>query len=100
MERREFLTVMAATAAAPLAAGAERRPAGDPAKLERPKETKRGDMLYRQLGRTGEEASVIGDVFVAMAKNNGVVACVTDGMVRDIAGHFRKACLWQHFQWQ
>ena len=33
-----------------------------------------------------EEASVIGDVFVAMAKNNGVVACVTDGMVRDIAG--------------
>jgi 4-hydroxy-4-methyl-2-oxoglutarate aldolase len=33
-----------------------------------------------------EEASVIGDVFVAMAKNNGVVACVTDGMVRDIRG--------------
>ena len=33
-----------------------------------------------------EEASVIGDVFVAMAKNNGIVACVTDGMVRDIAG--------------
>jgi 4-hydroxy-4-methyl-2-oxoglutarate aldolase len=33
-----------------------------------------------------EEASVIGDVFVAMAKNNGVVACVTDGMVRDLAG--------------
>ena len=33
-----------------------------------------------------EEASVIGDVFVAMAKNNGVVACITDGMVRDIAG--------------
>lgn len=33
-----------------------------------------------------EEASVIGDVFVAMAKNNGVAACVTDGMVRDIRG--------------
>ncbi|NYT24347.1 RraA family protein [Alcaligenaceae bacterium] len=33
-----------------------------------------------------EEASVVGDVFVAMAKNNGVVACVTDGMVRDIRG--------------
>jgi 4-hydroxy-4-methyl-2-oxoglutarate aldolase len=33
-----------------------------------------------------EEASVVGDVFVAMAKNNGVVACITDGMVRDIAG--------------
>ena len=57
MKRREFLTVMAATAAVPLAAGAE---PGDPAKLERPKETKRGDMLYRQLGRTGEEVSVIG----------------------------------------
>src|ERR1700682_4652847 len=57
MKRREFLTVMAATAGAPLAAGAE---PGDPARLERPRETKRGDMLYRQLGRTGEEASVIG----------------------------------------
>jgi len=33
-----------------------------------------------------EEASVIGDVFVAMARNNGVIACVTDGMVRDLAG--------------
>ncbi|SHH38490.1 RraA family protein [Pollutimonas bauzanensis] len=33
-----------------------------------------------------EEASVVGDVYVAMAKNNGVVACVTDGMVRDIRG--------------
>ena len=57
MKRREFLTVIAATAAAPLAASAE---PGDPAGLERPKETKRGEMLYRQLGRTGEEASVIG----------------------------------------
>src|SRR5437879_13101805 len=57
MKRREFLTVMAATAAVPLAAGAG---PGDPARLERPRETKRGDMLYRQLGRTGEEASVIG----------------------------------------
>src|SRR5271155_4347115 len=27
---------------------------------ERPTETTRGDMLYRQLGRTGEEVSVIG----------------------------------------
>ena len=33
-----------------------------------------------------EEASIIGDILVAMAKNNGVVACVTDGMARDIAG--------------
>ena len=41
----------------PLVAGAE---PGDPARLERPRETKRGEMLYRQLGRTGEEVSVIG----------------------------------------
>ncbi len=41
----------------PLAAGAG---PGDPARLERPRETKRGEMLYRQLGRTGEEVSVIG----------------------------------------
>lgn len=33
-----------------------------------------------------QEASVVGDVFIAMARNNGVAACVTDGMVRDIAG--------------
>lgn len=33
-----------------------------------------------------EEASVVGDVYIAMARNNGVVACITDGMVRDIAG--------------
>src|SRR5438067_37005 len=57
MKRREFLTAMAATAAVPLVAGAE---PGDPARPERPMETKRGDMLYRQLGRTGEEASAIG----------------------------------------
>ena len=57
MKRREFLTVAAAAAAAPLAAGAE--PA-DPGKLERPKETVRGDMRYRPLGRTGEEVSLIG----------------------------------------
>ena len=25
-----------------------------------PKQTSRGDMLYRQLGRTGEEVSIIG----------------------------------------
>jgi predicted aldo/keto reductase-like oxidoreductase len=60
MKRREFFTVMAATAETRLATGAERRPAGDPASLERPRETKRGEMLYRQLGRTGEEMSIIG----------------------------------------
>src|SRR5438876_3794327 len=57
MKRRQFLGVMAATAAAPLAAGAE--PA-DSARLERPRETVRGEMRYRQLGRTGEEVAAIG----------------------------------------
>ncbi|MDQ6620728.1 MAG: hypothetical protein M3Z31_13720 [Pseudomonadota bacterium] len=33
-----------------------------------------------------EEASVVGDVLVGMAKNQGVAAIVTDGMVRDIDG--------------
>ena len=41
----------------PLVAGAQ---PGEPARLERPRETKRGEMLYRQLGRTGEEVSIIG----------------------------------------
>jgi aryl-alcohol dehydrogenase-like predicted oxidoreductase len=60
MKRRTFLGVMAATAtfpALPLAVGAE--PA-DLLKLQRPKETVRGDMRYRQLGRTGEEVSLVG----------------------------------------
>ena len=33
-----------------------------------------------------EEASVVGDVLVGMARNQGVSAFVTDGMVRDIDG--------------
>ena len=33
-----------------------------------------------------EEASVVGDILVGMAKNQGVIAFVTDGMVRDIDG--------------
>jgi len=33
-----------------------------------------------------EEASVVGDILLGMAKNRGVVALVTDGMVRDIDG--------------
>jgi 4-hydroxy-4-methyl-2-oxoglutarate aldolase len=32
------------------------------------------------------EASVVGDVFIGMARNLGIVAVVTDGMVRDVAG--------------
>jgi uncharacterized protein len=57
MKRPEFLTVMAAASTAPLAAAAT--PA-DSSKLEMPKETIRGDMRYRPLGRTGEQVSVIG----------------------------------------
>ncbi len=33
-----------------------------------------------------EEASVAGDVMLGMAKNQGVCALVTDGMVRDVDG--------------
>jgi uncharacterized protein len=55
MERREFPDVTGAPAGALPAAGVE--PADG---LDRPKETVRGEMLYRQLGRTGEEVSVIG----------------------------------------
>jgi 4-hydroxy-4-methyl-2-oxoglutarate aldolase len=33
-----------------------------------------------------EEAGVVGDLLVGMAKNQGVAAIVTDGMVRDIDG--------------
>jgi aryl-alcohol dehydrogenase-like predicted oxidoreductase len=61
MKRREFLEVMTATAAA----GARTEPqaglAAEPkTKPERPRETRRGDMRYRQLGSTKEEVSVIG----------------------------------------
>jgi 4-hydroxy-4-methyl-2-oxoglutarate aldolase len=33
-----------------------------------------------------EEASVLGDILVGMAKNQGLAAMVTDGMVRDVDG--------------
>ena len=57
MKRRRFLKLMAATVAVPLTARAE--PAGVDGR-ETPKETLRGDMRYRRLGRTGEEISVLG----------------------------------------
>jgi 4-hydroxy-4-methyl-2-oxoglutarate aldolase len=33
-----------------------------------------------------EEASVVGDVLLGMARNAGIVALITDGMVRDVDG--------------
>ena len=33
-----------------------------------------------------EQSSVVGDILLGVARNKGVVACVTDGMVRDIDG--------------
>src|SRR5205807_1150832 len=65
MKRREFLETMTVTAALPLASGAattappSEKPA-EPTPLERPKETVRGEMRYRPLGRTGVEVSLIG----------------------------------------
>ncbi len=58
MQRREFLGTVTATATLPCFATGADTPAGP--KLERPKETVRGDMRYRVLGRTGEEVSVLG----------------------------------------
>jgi predicted aldo/keto reductase-like oxidoreductase len=57
MRRRKFLKVMAATVAVPLTADAEPASAHHGEVL---KETVRGDMRYRQLGRTGEEVSILG----------------------------------------
>ena len=65
MKRRKFLEATA-FAAIPLASGAVTAvPASsdkpvEPTKLERPKETVRGEMRYRPLGRTGEVVSLIG----------------------------------------
>jgi aryl-alcohol dehydrogenase-like predicted oxidoreductase len=56
MKRRQFIEALALTAAVPLVsgeAGQSRRPAT-------PRETARGGMRYRQLGKTGEEVSIIG----------------------------------------
>jgi aryl-alcohol dehydrogenase-like predicted oxidoreductase len=59
MKRRDFLGAMTATAAATLVSShlSSAEPVTD---LERPKETLRGDMRYRQLGSTKEEVSLIG----------------------------------------
>jgi len=68
MRRREFLEAMSATAALPLAAAGAPMAASavswdrpvERTALERPKETVRGEMRYRALGRTGEEVSLVG----------------------------------------
>src|SRR5437870_7475300 len=67
MKRREFLETLTMTIALPLttcaASAAPPSPSDKPVvptTLDRPKETIRGDMRYRALGRTGEQVSVIG----------------------------------------
>ena len=67
MKRREFLKAATAAAGIPLAADGllgRLRAFEDKPELpdltDRPKETVRGDMRYRQLGRTGEKVSLIG----------------------------------------
>ncbi len=62
MKRREFLGAVTVSAAVPLAVGAA-EPAdapGAPTQLPKPPQTKRCDMIYRKLGRTPEEVSLIG----------------------------------------
>lgn len=43
-----------------------------------------GDVLVVSVD--GGSASVLGDVLLGMARNAGIVAAVTDGLVRDVAG--------------
>jgi 4-hydroxy-4-methyl-2-oxoglutarate aldolase len=44
-----------------------------------------GDVLVVAVG-ADTTTSIIGDILLGMAKNAGIVACVTDGLVRDIEG--------------
>lgn len=61
MQRREFIgAVTASAAAASLPARADDTKSKPEPPPERPKETRKGDMIYRQLGATKEEVSAIG----------------------------------------
>ncbi len=66
MERRTAIKTMSVVAAAPLGVFEMMQSVlaaandVDPATLDPPHETKKGDMRYRQLGRTGEEVSLVG----------------------------------------
>jgi predicted aldo/keto reductase-like oxidoreductase len=61
MQRREFIGAITATAAAGTLTATADEPRNRPGTpTERPKETRQGDMLYRQLGTTKEQVSVIG----------------------------------------
>ena len=42
--------------------------------------------VHGRCHRSYEEASVAGDILLGMAKNKGIGALVTDGMVRDVDG--------------
>jgi len=44
-----------------------------------------GDVIVIETGDY-EQASVVGDAWLGVARNKGVVACVTDGLVRDVDG--------------
>ncbi|MDE0590024.1 RraA family protein [Halocynthiibacter sp. C4] len=44
-----------------------------------------GDVMVIATG-AHKEASVLGDLLIGMAKNAGIVAIVTDGVIRDISG--------------
>ena len=44
-----------------------------------------GDVMVIETGDY-EQASVVGDILLGIARNRGILACVTDGMVRDIDG--------------
>lgn len=66
MKRRDFMKAVTVAAGVPAASGlfegmnvmASAAPPDD--KPERPKDVVRGDMRYRQLGKTGEEVSILG----------------------------------------